>query len=93
VAELYEHFETDTNHLRCLTKLKQSGIMEDFIAYFERKIFGQRACLMPFSHVETFPMSSWLGLRVGWRILKEIKKNNRLFLLKNENPPLFLALN
>jgi hypothetical protein len=39
------------------------------------------------------PMSSWLGLRVGWRLLKEIKKNNRLYLLKIENPPLSLALN
>jgi hypothetical protein len=25
VAELYEHFDTDTNHLGHLTKLKQSG--------------------------------------------------------------------
>jgi hypothetical protein len=38
-------------------------------------------------------MSSWLGLRVGWRLLKEIKKHNRLYLLKTENPPLSLALN
>jgi hypothetical protein len=39
------------------------------------------------------PMSSWLGIRVGWRLLKELKKNNRLYLLKIENPPLSLALN
>jgi hypothetical protein len=39
------------------------------------------------------PMSSWLGLRVGWRILKEIRKHNKLSLLKIGNPPLFLALN
>jgi hypothetical protein len=39
------------------------------------------------------PMSSWLGLRVWWRLLKEIKKNNRLYPLKIENPPLSLALN
>jgi hypothetical protein len=39
------------------------------------------------------PMSSWLGLRVGWRLLKEIKKHNMLYLLKTGNPPLFLALN
>jgi hypothetical protein len=35
VAELYEHFETDTNHLGCLTKLKQYGIVEDFITAFQ----------------------------------------------------------
>jgi hypothetical protein len=35
VVELYECFDTDTNHLGCLTKLKQSGIVEDFIASFE----------------------------------------------------------
>jgi hypothetical protein len=33
------------------------------------------------------PMSSCLGLRVGWKLLKEIKKNNKLYLLKTENPP------
>jgi hypothetical protein len=35
VAELYERFDTDTNHLGHLTKLKQLGTMEDFIAAFE----------------------------------------------------------
>jgi hypothetical protein len=35
VAELYERFDTDTNHLGCLKKLKQFGIVEDFIATFE----------------------------------------------------------
>jgi hypothetical protein len=35
VAELYECFDTDTNHLGCLTKLKQLGTVEDFIATFE----------------------------------------------------------
>jgi hypothetical protein len=39
VAELYEHFDIDTNHFGCLTKLKQSGTMEDFIAAFERLDF------------------------------------------------------
>jgi hypothetical protein len=39
VAELYELFDTDTNHLGCLTKLKQSGTVEDFIAAFERLAF------------------------------------------------------
>jgi hypothetical protein len=27
VTKLYEHFDMDTNHLGCLTKLKQSGIV------------------------------------------------------------------
>jgi hypothetical protein len=39
VAELYECFDTNTNHLGCLKKLKQSCIMEDFIASFERLAF------------------------------------------------------
>jgi hypothetical protein len=39
MAELYEHFDKDTNHLGRLTKLKQSGIVEYFIAAFERLAF------------------------------------------------------
>jgi hypothetical protein len=35
VADLYERFDTDTNHLGRLTKLKQFGIVEDFIVAFE----------------------------------------------------------
>jgi hypothetical protein len=35
VTELYERFDTDTNHLGHLTKLKQSGTIEYFIAAFE----------------------------------------------------------
>jgi hypothetical protein len=37
--ELYERFDTDTNHLGCLTKLKQLGTIEDFIAAFESLTF------------------------------------------------------
>jgi hypothetical protein len=39
VIEIYEHFKTDTNHLGHLTKLKQSGTVEDFIVSFERLAF------------------------------------------------------
>ena len=39
MADLYEHFDTNTNHLGCLTKLKQSGIVEEFISSFERLAF------------------------------------------------------
>jgi hypothetical protein len=39
VTELYERFDMDTNHLGHLTKLKQSRIVEDFIAAFERLAF------------------------------------------------------
>jgi hypothetical protein len=39
VADLYECFDTDTNHLGHLTKLKQSGTVEDFIVSFERLDF------------------------------------------------------
>jgi hypothetical protein len=39
VAEIYERFDTDTNHLGHLTKLKQSRTMEDFIVGFEHLDF------------------------------------------------------
>jgi exoribonuclease II len=39
VAKLYEFFDTDTNHLGRLKKLKQSGTVEDFIAAFEQLAF------------------------------------------------------
>jgi hypothetical protein len=39
VTNIYEHFDTDTNHLGHLTKLKQSGIVEEFIATFEHLAF------------------------------------------------------
>jgi hypothetical protein len=42
---------------------------------------------------EIVPMSSWLTLRVGWKLLKEIRKHNRLSLLKPENHPFFPTLN
>jgi hypothetical protein len=35
VVEIYECFDTDTNHLGRLKKLKQSGTMEDFIVVFK----------------------------------------------------------
>jgi hypothetical protein len=39
VEDLYDCFDTKTNHLGHLTKLKQSGTVEDFIASFERLSF------------------------------------------------------
>jgi hypothetical protein len=39
VAELYERFDTDTNHLGHLTKLKQLGTVEEFRAAFEHLDF------------------------------------------------------
>jgi hypothetical protein len=39
VVDLYQCFDTNTNHLGCLTKLKQSGIVEDFIVAFEGLAF------------------------------------------------------
>jgi hypothetical protein len=39
VTEIYERFDMDTNHLCCLTKLKQSRTVEDFIDAFERLAF------------------------------------------------------
>ena len=39
MAELYDHFDTDTHSLGCLTKLKQSSTVEEFIATFEKLAF------------------------------------------------------
>jgi hypothetical protein len=39
VVEIYECFDTETNHLGCLTKLKQSRTVEDFIVSFEHLDF------------------------------------------------------
>jgi hypothetical protein len=39
LAELYECFDTNTNHLGRLKKMKQLGTLEDFIAVFERLDF------------------------------------------------------
>jgi len=39
VADLYGFFNTDTNHLGHLKTLKQLGIVEDFIAAYERLAF------------------------------------------------------
>jgi len=39
VAKIYERFDTETNHLGNLTKLKKSGTVEDFISSFERLAF------------------------------------------------------
>jgi hypothetical protein len=38
------------------------------------------------SRMKFVAMSSWLGLKVGWRLLKEIRKNNKLSRLKTGNP-------
>jgi hypothetical protein len=39
VADICECFDTDTNHLGRLIKLKQSGTVEEFIATFEHLDF------------------------------------------------------
>jgi len=39
VAEIYERFDTDTNHLGRLKKLKKLGTVEDFIVAFEHLDF------------------------------------------------------
>jgi hypothetical protein len=52
---------------------------ESVLSVASRRIFG--------------PMSSWLDLGVGWRLLKRLKKNNKLLPLKTVNLPLSLSLN
>jgi hypothetical protein len=48
VAKIYEHFDTDTHYLGHLTKLKQSGIVEDFISSFEHLDFQTKGMLDDF---------------------------------------------
>jgi hypothetical protein len=48
VTQLYERFDTDTNHLGCLTKLKQSGTVEYFIVFFECLPFQTEGMTDPF---------------------------------------------
>jgi hypothetical protein len=43
VAELYERFDTDTNHLGHLKNLKQFATVEDFIDAFERLDFHTKS--------------------------------------------------
>jgi hypothetical protein len=101
VAELYECFDTDTNYLGRLTKLKQSGIVEYFIVSFERLDFRTEGMFDDFSEnvlsmasrMRFVLMSSWLSFRFGWMLLKEIRKHNMLSLLKTTNHPLLLTLN
>jgi hypothetical protein len=81
--------------------MKQLGTVEDFIVSFERLDFRTEgmpdaffeSVLSVASRMKFRPMFSWHGLRVRWRLPKEIRKNNRLYLLKTTNPPLTLALN
>jgi hypothetical protein len=100
--DLYERFDNDTNHLGRLKKLKQSDTVEYFIVAFERlafrtegmsDVFFSENFLSVASRMRFVLMSSWLGLGFGWTLLKELRKHNRLSVLKIENPPLFLALN
>jgi hypothetical protein len=49
VAELYARFDTDTRYLGHLTKLKQSGTVEDFITAlsFGLSNKGHVRCILP----------------------------------------------
>jgi hypothetical protein len=82
VIELYECFDMDTNHLGCLTKLKQSSTIEDFIASFKHLDFRTEGMTDAFfqecfnsglkeeirAHVLMARTSSWVE---GTKIAKE----------------------
>jgi hypothetical protein len=101
VVELYECFDTDTNHLGHLTKLKQSGIVEEFIYAFERLAFRTEGMTDAFfrecfisglkeeirAHVLMARPTTWV------EATKKVKKHNKLFPLKTVSLPLSLALN
>jgi hypothetical protein len=50
VVIFYEHFDIDTHHLGHLTKLKQSGTIEDYIIAFEQLAFYTKGMLDTFFH-------------------------------------------
>jgi hypothetical protein len=101
VAELYDRFDSNTHHLGCLTKLKQSGTVEDFIASFEHLDFRMEG--MSNAFFREFFIS---GLkdeicahvlmahpRLGWKLLNEPMKHNILYPPRPANPHFLLALN
>jgi hypothetical protein len=101
VAELYDRFDSDTHHLGRLTKLKQSGTVEDFIATFEHLDFRTegmsdaffRECFISGLKDEIVPMFSWHTPRLGWKLLNEPRKHNRLSPPRSTNHPFLLTLN
>jgi hypothetical protein len=44
------------------------------------------------SRMKSMPTSTWITLKVGWKLLKDIRKHKKLSLLKLEKPPSFLTL-
>jgi hypothetical protein len=101
VVELYERFDTDTNHLGHLTKLKQLGTVEDFIAAFEHLDFRTegmtdvffRECFISGlkeeiqAHVLMARPSSWV------EATKKSKEAQQVVSSQNVNLPLSLAQN
>jgi hypothetical protein len=95
VAEIYEHFGTDTNHLGCLKNLKQSGTMEDFIASFEHLAYRTegmsdaffRECFISGlkedirTHVLMAQSQSWL------EATKRAKEAQQVVSSQNQKPP------
>jgi hypothetical protein len=91
-AELYECFDTDTNHLGRLKKWKKSGTVEEFIISFKELAFRIEGMSDVFlqecfinglkyeihAHVLMAHPQSWVEATKRY---------------KPENPPSFLALN
>jgi hypothetical protein len=94
VTELYECFDTYTNHLGRLTKLKQSGIVEEFIAAFERLAFRTKGMTDAFfrecfisglkeesrAHVLMARPSSWV------EAIKKYKESQQVVSSQNRKP-------
>jgi hypothetical protein len=96
VDELYDFFDFDTYHLVHLTKLKQSGIVEEFISAFEHLAFrtkGMSNSLSVASKMKFVPMFSWHAPRLGWKLLNEPRKPNRLSPPRPTNPHVLLSRN
>jgi hypothetical protein len=88
VVELYECFDTDTHYLGHLTKLKQSGTMEDFISSFEHLDFRTkgmsdaffRECFISGLKDEIQPMSSWIAPQTWLEATQRAKEAQQLCL-------------
>ena len=101
VAELYERFDTFTNHLCRLTKLKQSRTVEDFISAFECLDFRTEGMTDAFfqecfisglkdeiwAHVLMARPESWV------EATKRAKEAQQVVSSQNQKPSLSLALN
>jgi hypothetical protein len=101
VAEIYELFDTDTNHLGRLTKWKQLGTMEDFILAFECLPFrteGMSDAFFRECFINGLKNEIWAHVLMAWpeswvEATKRSKEAQHDVSSQNHKPSSSLALN